>query len=48
MSTYKLCLMAAPSLKDIKGMDTFLDSSDDIKFEQYDLDNNPNFVSIML
>ena len=47
LSTYERCSMLHPPLKDIKGMDTFLNSGDHLRFEQHDLDKDTDGFETM-
>ena len=47
MSTYERCSMFHPSLKDIKGMDTFFDRCEHIRFEMYEVHNDTDGFETM-
>ena len=47
LSMYERCSMLHPELKDIKGMYTFLNSGDHLRFQRYDLDNNTDGFETM-
>ena len=47
LSLFERCSLLHPELKDIKGMYTFLNSGDHLRFEQHDLDNDTDGFETM-
>ena len=47
LSTYERCSMLTPWLKDINGMETFLNKHVHLKFEKYDIENDTDGFEAM-
>ena len=47
MSTYERCSYITPWLKDINGMEMFLNTGDHLEFEKYDLRNDTDGFDTM-